>query len=157
MIVQKKGNQFLEICLINKKEKSMNKTAYLIFRLPIAASLLGHGLVRLPKLQGFSNWMAGFMEKSYLPQPLITGFSYAVPIAEVLTGLFLIVGLFTRQSIYVSLLLMAAFIFGNTTIENWEPINIQLVHSIYLGILLFFIQYNDYSLDSMIKKQKGDL
>ncbi|MFT3750428.1 MAG: DoxX family protein [Agriterribacter sp.] len=135
----------------------MNNTAYFFLRLPVAASLLGHGLVRLPKLQGFINWMTGFMEKSYLPQPLITGFSYAIPFVEVFTGLFLILGLFTRQTIYLSLLLMAAFIFGNTTIENWDPINTQLVHSAYLGLLLFFIQYNGYSLDNVIKKQKTGL
>lgn len=129
----------------------MNKTAYFFLRLPIAASLLGHGLVRLPKLQGFSQWMTGFMEKSYLPQPLITGFGYAVPFIEVLTGLFLVIGLFTRQTIYVSLLLMTAFIFGNTTIENWDPITSQLVHSAYLGLLLFYIEHNGYSLDSKLR------
>lgn len=131
----------------------MNKTAFFFFRLPIAMSLLGHGLVRLSKLQGFSNWMTGFMEKSYLPQPLIAGFSYAVPFVEVITGLLIVVGLFTRQAIYVALALMALFIFGNTTIENWEPITSQLVHAAYLTGLLYFIQYNTLSIDSKLKKQ----
>lgn len=130
----------------------MNKTAFFLFRLPVAFSLLGHGLVRLPKLQGFSNWMTGFMEKSYLPQPLIEGFSYAVPFIEVITGLLLTIGLFTRQAIYVSLALMAAFIFGNTTIENWDPITAQLIHAAYLVGLLCFIQYNTFSIDNILKK-----
>ena len=134
----------------------MNKTAYFFLRLPIAASLLGHGLVRLPKLQGFSNWMTGFMEKSYLPQPFIAGFGYAVPFVEVFAGLFLLVGLFTRQTIYVSLLLMAAFIFGNTTTENWDPITTQLLHAAYLGILLVLIQYNGYSLDNRFRSRNRD-
>lgn len=130
----------------------MNSTAYFLLRLPIAASLLGHGLVRLPKLQGFANWMLGFMEKSYLPKPLILGFGYAVPIIEVVTGVMILTGFRTREAIYAALLLMAAFIFGNTTIENWDPITAQLIHSIYLGVILFFIQYNTLSIDNLLKK-----
>ncbi|AGA80674.1 DoxX family protein [Echinicola vietnamensis] len=128
------------------------KYGYFFLRLPIAMSLLGHGLVRLPKLQGFSNWMVGLMQNSYLPKPMILGFSYVVPFVEVFTGLFLLIGLFTRQTIYVALTLMALFIFGNTTIENWEPITSQLVHAGYLGMLIMFIQHNDFSLDSKLKK-----
>jgi len=33
--------------------------AYLISRLAIGLSFFGHGLVRLPKLTGFSHWMVG--------------------------------------------------------------------------------------------------
>lgn len=128
----------------------MNKTAYLLFRLPMAMSLLGHGLVRLPKLHGFSNWMTTFMAKSYLPQSMIAGFSYVVPFVELITGVFLLIGLFTRQAIYASLLLMAFFIFGNTTIENWDPITSQLIHAIYLGGLLYLIQYNTFSIDNTL-------
>lgn len=130
----------------------MNKIAYFFLRLPMALSLLGHGLVRLPKLQTFSNWMVDFMQKSYLPTPLILGYSYVVPFVEAITGLFLLVGLFTRQTLYAALTLMALFIFGNTTIENWEAITSELVHAAYLGGLLCLIQYNTFSLDNKFKK-----
>ncbi|MFT3920059.1 MauE/DoxX family redox-associated membrane protein [Cloacibacterium sp.] len=130
----------------------MNTTAFFFLRLPIALSLLGHGLVRIPKLQGFSNWMVGFMEKSYLPKVMIVPFSYVIPFVEVAAGLLLLIGLFTQQSIYVSLLLMALLIFGSTTIENWEAIPSQLIHAIYLIILLFFIDFNSISIDNFLKK-----
>lgn len=77
----------------------MNKTAYLLLRLAIGASMFGHGLVRLPKLNAFSDWMVGSFEKSILPQALVVPFSYVLPIAEFTVGLLLILGLFTRQAL----------------------------------------------------------
>lgn len=115
-------------------------------------SLFGHGLVRLPKLQEFASGMTESMEKSFIPEPLILAFGYAIPFIEVITGLFLIIGLFTRKTIYASLVLMSILIFGCTTVENFGPITSQLVHSIYLAMLLYFIQYNTVSLDTALKK-----
>lgn len=131
----------------------MNNLAYFFFRLPMALSLLGHSLVRLPRLQAFSSWMTGFMEKSYLPPPFIAGFGYIVPFAEITLGSLLLVGLFTRQSLYASLALMAMLIFGNTTIENWEAINGELIYALYLGVLLYLIPHNTFSLDSKLNNQ----
>lgn len=39
------------------------KTTYFFLRLPIALSIFGHGLVRLPKLQTFTEGMVKSMEK----------------------------------------------------------------------------------------------
>jgi len=87
--------------------------------------------------------MTGFMEHSYLPQPLVLGFSYAVPFIEFATGLLLLFGLYTRQALYVALAIMAVFVFGNTTIENWEAITSELVHAGYLvAVLLAFEKWH---------------
>jgi thiosulfate dehydrogenase [quinone] large subunit len=45
----------------------MNTTSFLLLRLGIGISMFGHGLVRLPKLAGFSKWMVTSFEKSLLP------------------------------------------------------------------------------------------
>lgn len=50
----------------------MNTNSFLLLRLAIGASMLGHGLVRLPKLQTFSHWMVGSFAKSILPQALLS-------------------------------------------------------------------------------------
>lgn len=49
----------------------MNNSLFFFARLPMAISLVGHGAVRLPKLQGFSEWMVTTMEKSFLPVGLV--------------------------------------------------------------------------------------
>ena len=130
-----------------------NITTFLLLRLAIGASMFGHGLVRLPKLEKFSAWMLGIFEKSMLPQALILPFSYALPIAEFLTGLLLIIGLFTRQALIGGAVLMIILIFGTAMIENWDAIPSQLIHVAFFAILLNHVAtFNKYSLENLIKK-----
>ena len=130
----------------------MNPTAFLLLRLAIAASMFGHGLVRLPKLNGFSQWMVSSFEKSILPSALVIPFSYALPIAEFAIGLLLLIGLFTRVSLIAGGIVMIALILGTTLIENWEALTSQLVHADFFAVLLSFVQYNTWAVDNILKK-----
>jgi len=130
----------------------MNPITFLLLRLAIGASMFGHGLVRLPKLAGFSSWMVGSFEKSMLPLSLVRPFSYALPLLEFAVGLFLLTGLFTKVSLIAGGLIMAALIFGTTVIENWDAITSQLVHAAFFAVLLQFVQYNTYALDNLLKR-----
>lgn len=118
------------------------KTTYFFLRLPIAISLLGHGLVRLPKLATFSNWMVTSMQKSIIPDFLIVPFSYVLPIAEFLIGLSLLIGFKTKYTIFSGLILMSILILGSSSIENWSAIESQLLHSAYLFGLYWFWNKN---------------
>jgi len=124
----------------------------LLLRLAIGASMFGHGLVRLPKLAGFSSWMVGSFEKSMLPLALVRPFSYALPILEFTVGLLLITGLFTKASLIAGALIMVALIFGTTLIESWDAITSQLIHAAFFAVLLQFVQYNTYAVDSLLKR-----
>jgi len=122
------------------------KTIFFFLRLPIAISLLGHGLVRLPKLEMFSNWMVTSMEKSAIPSFMIVPFSYILPIVEFLIGLSLLTGFQTKYTIYSGLVLMSILILGSASIENWSAIEAQLLHSVYLdGLLWFYEKYKPVS------------
>ena len=129
-----------------------SKYTYFLLRLPIAISMFGHGVVRMPKLEKFSNWMIGNMEKSFIPESLILPFSYVIPIAELLIGLFLILGLWTRQTLSAGMVLMSMLIFGSSSFENWDPISSQLIHAGYMGALLLLIHYDRFSLDVMMRR-----
>ena len=87
------------------------KTVFFFLRLPIAVSLLGHGLVRLPKLEAFTNWLVTTMEKSVIPDFLIVPFGYFLPIAEFLIGLSLLIGFKMKYSLFAGLALMSVLIF----------------------------------------------
>jgi len=130
----------------------MNPITFLLLRLAIGASMFGHGLVRLPKLAGFSSWMVGSFEKSMLPLALVRPFSYALPILEFTVGLLLITGLFTKASLIAGALIMVALIFGTTLIESWDAITSQLVHAAFFAVLLQFVRYNTYALDNLLKR-----
>ncbi|WP_343693238.1 DoxX family membrane protein [Chitinophaga sp.] len=130
----------------------MTDLSFLLLRLVAGVSLFGHGLVRLPKLAGFSQWMTGAFAKSMLPQSLVMPFSYVLPIAEFTIGLLLIVGLFTSKAILAGTIVMLLLILGTCMIENWEALPSQMIHAVVLIVLLQFIASNNISLDKYVSK-----
>jgi len=128
------------------------KWAYLLSRLAIGLSFFGHGLVRLPKLNGFSNWMVGQFSKSMLPEILVVPFSYALPILEFVAGLMILIGFFTKQGLLLAGAVSLALIFGTTMIENWEALPSQLIHVAFLSVLLAYLPDNSYAVDHLMKK-----
>ena len=131
----------------------METTSFLLLRLAVAISMFGHGLVRLPKLTIFSNWMIGSFENSMLPKFIVTPFSYILPIAEFTIGLLLLLGLFTKPALIAGGFVMLVLLFGTSIIENWEAIPSQLIHVAFFALLLQFIDYNSWAVDILIKKQ----
>jgi thiosulfate dehydrogenase [quinone] large subunit len=129
-----------------------NSTSFLLARLAIATSMFGHGLVRLLKLNTFSAGMIHSFEKSILPQALVLPFSYALPFAEFLTGLLLLLGLFTRTALIAGAVIMIFLLFGTAMIENWDSIPTQLIHVAFFVVLLSNIQYNEFALDNRLRK-----
>jgi thiosulfate dehydrogenase (quinone) large subunit len=130
----------------------MNKTSYLLLRIGVGMSMFGHGLVRMPKLAGFSGWMTKSFEHSMLPEALVKPFSYILPFAELITGILLLAGLFTKQALIAGSVVMIALVFGSTMVENWEAIPSQLMHLAFFAVLLHFISSNSYAADKAIKK-----
>ncbi|PKA97281.1 thiosulfate dehydrogenase [quinone] large subunit [Flavobacteriaceae bacterium MAR_2009_75] len=112
-------------------------TLHYFLRLPLAVSMFGHGVVRLPKLQIFSSWMMETMAESLIPQFLILPFSYALPIVELLIGLFMLIGFYIRYAVIAGIIVMSLLILGSCSIENWGAVGTQLLHAIYFAILLF--------------------
>jgi len=119
------------------------KTIFFFLRLPIAISLAGHGLVRIPKLQSFTEGMVKSMEKSAIPEELMTPFGYILPFLEAIAGISLLIGFKPKLTIYAAISVMTILIFGSSSVENWSAIEAQLLHSLYLFVLLWF--YLKYS------------
>lgn len=119
------------------------KTLFFFLRLPVAISLAGHGLVRLPKLAAFSEWMVTVMEKSVIPTALVAPFSYILPVAEAIIGILLLIGFKTKYTLYAGLILMSILIAGSCSIENWSAIEAQLLHSLYMsGLLVLMLKFS---------------
>lgn len=97
--------------------------------------------------------MVGEFQNSLLPEDFVKPFSYILPFGELITGLLLLIGLFTKQACVLGALIMLALIFGSSMIEEWGSIPSQLIHG---GILVFLLQHitsNQYALDAKIKPQ----
>lgn len=125
---------------------------FLLLRFSIAASMLGHGLARLPKLRAFSKGMAMKFEKSGLPKNWVLGFSYALPFIEFAIGFLLFTGLLTQAAAMAGGLLMIVLILGTAMIETWDAIPSQLLHAAFFSLLLYFIQYNTLAIDNLINE-----
>lgn len=80
------------------------------------------------------------MEKSVIPSFMIVPFSYILPIVNFFIGLLLLIGFQTKYTVYSGLILMSILILGSASIENWSAIEAQLLHSVYLGGLLWFYE-----------------
>ena len=119
------------------------KFAFFILKLPMAMSMLGHGLVRLPKLNSFAEGMAEQFKDSMLPDFLVLPFGYLLPLVELVIGILLLTNWQTKNTIYAGLLTMSLLIFGSSMIENWGAITAQLVHAIYFAVVLYFLIKNE--------------
>ncbi|MDR6804812.1 thiosulfate dehydrogenase [quinone] large subunit [Dyadobacter sp. BE34] len=130
----------------------MNAIVFLLLRLGIGISMFGHGLVRLPKLNAFSQWMVGSFAKSMLPAELVRPFSMVLPFAELVIGFLLLIGLFTEPALISGAILVLLLLFGTSMVENWEAIPSQLIHLIFFAVLLQFIASNSWSLDKILNR-----
>src|ERR1700753_656494 len=97
-------------------------TSYLLARLPIGMSMFGHGFERIPKLQAFSTHMTGQFAKTMLPASLVSLFGQVLPFLELLTGILLLLGLFTRFGCILGVVLMLALIFGSSLLAQWDNV-----------------------------------
>jgi thiosulfate dehydrogenase (quinone) large subunit len=132
--------------------KNNAQYTYLLARLPIGMSFFGHGLERIPKLPEFVDHMAKPFEKSMLPMSLVTPFGYVLPFLELLTGILLLLGLFTRFAAVLGILIMLALIFGSSMIEQWNNVFTQIIYGAYLALLFYFADYNILAIDKLIHK-----
>ncbi len=125
-----------------------------LLRLAVAMSMLTHGLVRIPKLEAFASGMAQNFQPSMLPQDLVLVFGYFLPIAELLIGILLLIGLFTKYATIGGALVMSMLIFGSGMIEQWGAMPSQLIHALFFVLLLSYNQYDKYSVDSLLVKNR---
>ena len=124
--------------------------AYLMARLVMGMSFFGHGLIRLTKLNIFTSTMVKEFSKTFLPDALVLPFSYTLPFLEFITGVLLLLGLFTRFATVVGVLIMLALIFGSSMLEQWNNIFSQIVYGAYLAALYNFSDYNQISVDGRL-------
>ena len=134
--------------------KNNQKLTYFLLRVIIGVSMFGHGLVRLPKIEAFSNGMVDKFQTTIIPEMLVEPFGYVLTVAEFILGLLLILGLLTKQVLVASILTMTVLVFGSTAMENWPVIDSQLIHAIMFAFLLWNLDYNAWSLDSRKKFKK---
>lgn len=110
--------------------------AYALARIGMGINLAIHGVVRIPKLNSFAEWMTHSFEKTWLPSPLVHSFAYILPFLELTIGLLLLLGFLTRYALVAGSITLITLIFGSCLIENWSAAGTQMIYLAYLATLL---------------------
>lgn len=136
--------------------KNHREIAYLLLRLTVAAIFLFYGLNKFR--MGVGNF-AGMFEERFgekLPLVLLVPFSYALPFVEVILGLLLVAGIFTGGALAAAGALMLILTFGAVMEPNPPTVANNALLALIVFVLLFLLDYNRYSADTVrARKQLG--
>jgi thiosulfate dehydrogenase [quinone] large subunit len=127
--------------------------AYLYLRLLTGLDFFGHGFARVftgTHLSGFAQGMVKSMAATPLPTSLTLATGYAVPPIELLIGILLLTGLFTRFALTLASLLILVLMFGVTLKQDWPTAGSQLLYGLVLAVLLFARERYDLSWPSLL-------
>ena len=87
-----------------------------------------------------------------LPDILVMPFAYAIPFAETIGGLLILLGLFTRVGLIITGLLLIGLTFGMVILGQAPIVAHNLQYALVNFVLLWFSDLNGYSLDRLIHR-----
>lgn len=128
------------------------KLAYLMLRFTLGLAILMHGIVRLPHFRAFADGMVKQFAETVLPAAVVRPFALSLVLAEVIIGLLLLLGLWTRWSLLLGAALISALVFGTALRSDWDTLAIQILYALIYAALLAGREYNSYSVDAVIER-----
>ncbi|WP_413586848.1 DoxX family membrane protein [Bdellovibrio sp. HCB274] len=125
-----------------------------ILRIALGINIFLHGVVRFGgNYSKFITWITDTFKDAPLPQWSVVAFAYAIPPVEAIIGLLLILGLFTFPTLIAGLFVMIMLMAGSCLIQNWDIVGIQMIYILLYTVVLFFLNYNHYSIDVIVRKK----
>jgi thiosulfate dehydrogenase [quinone] large subunit len=128
------------------------RLAYAMLRFTLGLDILMHGVVRLPNLGAFADGMVKQFAETLLPAAIVRPFALALVLAEVIVGLLLLLGLWTRWSLLLGAVMISSLVFGTALRSDWNTVAIQLLYAFIYAALISAREYNSYSVDSLISR-----
>ncbi|MDX1530184.1 MAG: DoxX family membrane protein [Rhodothermales bacterium] len=122
--------------------------AYVALRLALGLNMALHGATRLPDLDGFAGGLVEGFAGTVLPGGLVYAFAVVLPFVEGLIGVLLLLGLWMRPALMLGVGVMLSLIFGTGLQQNWGTIATQMQYVVYFALLLAFLPYNRFALDT---------
>jgi len=129
--------------------------AYTTLRLALGINELIHGVTRI-----FIGGMAAFLnltqtqfQNTALPVWQVRAFATVVPYCELIIGVLLIIGLWTRWALVLAAVLMVGIIFGTGMRGDWQIVFLQMFYSLFYSLMLFWRRYDAWSLDAWMSRK----
>jgi thiosulfate dehydrogenase [quinone] large subunit len=129
---------------------------YLLLRATIGTNIFIHGLSRiLADPSHFADALVPAFQHTPLPAGLVRLFALALPWAESIVGLLVLVGIRTRFALVAGSLLILTLTFGATLNQDWESAGLQLIYAIVYASLLAFRHHNAFSVDGLLQSNES--
>ncbi len=135
-----------------------NRTvAFVAFRLVLGTNFFFHGLARMlgGGVEGFASGTTKAFAGTPLPPGLVHAFLAVLPYVELILGVLIFFGLFTRWALVIAQLLIAGLIFGTSMRSDWVTVSIQMIYAVALYLALANLDDNCCSLDKLFGKNKA--
>jgi thiosulfate dehydrogenase [quinone] large subunit len=87
----------------------------------------------------------------------LDAFLFGQPFAESILGALLVIGLFTRWTLTLGGLLIAALVFGTGLRSDWPTVGVQMVYAIIYYFLLRNLADNHFSFDGLLARHRKSL
>lgn len=129
--------------------------AYVLLRVTMGVMFFFFGLGKFGR--GLSEVSAGFGERfaeSPLPNALAEAFGFVLPFIEVILGVLLILGLFTRTALVVAAVLMIVLVFGTVLEPSPETVAHNVTYAFVIFALLWLSDHNRYSVDDIGRSER---
>ena len=144
-----------DLSSVNKPEVQLDRAlACLLLRATLGLNLALHGITRIfiGGVTQFVNTTLTQFQTTVLPAWQVRAFATVVPYAELLIGVLLFAGLWTRWALSAGALLMMALIFGTALRSEWNLLFLQMFYSFLYFVLLMCRQYDSFSVDGLLRK-----
>ena len=129
--------------------------AYTTLRLALGVNELIHGVTRI-----FIGGMSAFLtltqtqfQNTALPVWQVRAFATVVPYCELVIGVLLLLGLWTRWALALAALLMVGIIFGTGMRGDWQIVFLQMFYSLLYSVMLMWRRYDAWSLDAWMSRK----
>ncbi|HEX5735994.1 MAG TPA: MauE/DoxX family redox-associated membrane protein [Blastocatellia bacterium] len=130
--------------------RTRREIAYALLRITMGLMFLTFGIEKFAA--GIGNFAAGLQQgfAGKLPSFLLTPFAYALPFAEVVIGLLLLLGLLNVFGLILGGVLMIALTFGMVLQGQAATVANNVFYGVVIFLLLWFADYNRFSLDRLL-------
>ncbi|MEO2099866.1 MAG: DoxX family protein [Flavobacteriaceae bacterium] len=129
---------------------SNHQLAFLLARITLGINLFLHGFVRVPKLEAFANGLTQGFENTMLPLALVAIVAYAIPFIEMVLGIFMLLGLYSKKVLATAAIFIMLLITGSAFKEDWNAIGTQMLYALFIFFLLKNLEYEVWA----VKKSK---
>ncbi len=112
----------------------------------------------IPKLLGLGGFVNGYLvpafEKTFLPGGLVAAYGYALPVAETLLGVLLILGLFRTCALALTGLTLLSLAFGQMLLKQHATVTNIFIYVLMTALALWMDEADTLKLSCCAPREK---